>query len=65
MPIYEYECEECKTVFEVIHGISETPKDIECPSCRSKKVKKMISAFSSYGSCGSCSSSSGVSSRFT
>lgn len=47
MPIYEYECRECKTKFEKIHGADKTPDDLECPGCRARKPKKLFSLFSS------------------
>ena len=47
MPIYEYECSECKTKFEKIHGVDKTPDDLECPKCRARKPKRLLSLFSS------------------
>ncbi|MDR1894910.1 MAG: zinc ribbon domain-containing protein [Spirochaetales bacterium] len=32
MPTYDYECEKCRKVFEVFHGINEEPREL-CPSC--------------------------------
>jgi putative FmdB family regulatory protein len=32
MPIYEYECQACKRVFEYTHGMSE-PKKTVCEAC--------------------------------
>lgn len=42
MPTYDYKCDDCGNVFELFHGMSETP-DAKCSSCGSIKVKKMIS----------------------
>lgn len=44
MPIYEYECRACDTVFEVQQRMSEDPLK-ECPECQGE-VKKLISATS-------------------
>ena len=32
MPIYEYKCEKCGFVKEIIHKISENP-EVSCPEC--------------------------------
>ncbi len=41
MPTYDYKCSFCSNVFEVFHGIKESP-DINCPEC-SNRAKKRIS----------------------
>jgi putative FmdB family regulatory protein len=41
MPIYEYQCDNCGFIKEVMHKISESP-DILCPEC-SNVMKKLIS----------------------
>jgi len=44
MPIYEYECEKCGDVFELIHAVSaDPPKRCETKGCRGKP-KRMVSA---------------------
>jgi len=42
MPIYEYQCNHCKDVFEVFHKIDEDCK-VACPKCLGP-AKKLISA---------------------
>ncbi len=42
MPIYEYQCNQCKEVFEILHGIDEDGK-ISCPKCLGA-ARKLISA---------------------
>ena len=42
MPIYEYECNNCKEAFEVFLGINE-PEVETCPNCNGKKIKKLVS----------------------
>lgn len=42
MPLYEYKCSQCASVFEVIQKVSDSPLT-ECPKCGGK-LKKLISA---------------------
>ncbi len=42
MPIYEYECDNCKEAFEVFLGIND-PQVKVCPNCNGKEVRKLIS----------------------
>lgn len=35
MPTYEYRCESCAHVFELLHGMTEDPAP-ECPECGGK-----------------------------
>ncbi len=50
MPIYEYQCDRCQKVFEVLQKISEEPLSI-CIDCGSK-LEKLVSttAFQFKGS---------------
>ena len=41
MPVYEYECTECRRVEEALQKISDPPLQ-ECPNCKGK-LKKLIS----------------------
>jgi len=41
MPIYEYQCEECKEKFEVLQNVSDKPIE-KCEKCGGK-LKKIIS----------------------
>ncbi|PWQ98499.1 FmdB family zinc ribbon protein [Leucothrix arctica] len=43
MPIYEYQCAECKHVEEVIQKISDEPLSV-CPACNKPALKKKVSA---------------------
>jgi putative FmdB family regulatory protein len=70
MPIYEYRCKKCETVFETfVSSISDADK-VSCKKCKSKDVVKQISSFSSRlagssnapaGALSGCSSKSGFS----
>jgi putative FmdB family regulatory protein len=42
MPIYEYECQECGKVSEVLHK-SLNIKPVSCPVCHSQNVSKLHS----------------------
>jgi putative FmdB family regulatory protein len=51
MPIYEYECNECKKITELLIGVSQSKVQIQCAHCGSEKLKKKISSgFVSTGS---------------
>ena len=43
MPIYEYQCAECKHIEEVIQKISDEPLSV-CPACNKPALKKKVSA---------------------
>jgi putative FmdB family regulatory protein len=71
MPIYEYQCQSCDQVHEIIQRISEEPLTV-CPACQGR-LKKMVSmsAFhlkgggwysDGYSSCGSCTTAAADSS---
>lgn len=53
MPLYDFECEECKERFEKMIS-SFKLKEVRCPKCDSDKVRKLFSLFSplSGGGCG-------------
>lgn len=46
MPIYEFRCSECNSLFEKILMGSADREKIVCDKCGSSKVKKTISATS-------------------
>ena len=43
MPIYEYECSNCKFYVEALQKISEAPLR-QCPSCKKQTLKRLVSA---------------------
>ncbi len=43
MPIYEYECDACGSVHEVIQKMSDMPLR-DCPACEKPELRKLISA---------------------
>ena len=47
MPIFEYKCNKCDTLFELLHKSAIVKDDISCPSCNSADINKLISTFNS------------------
>jgi putative FmdB family regulatory protein len=43
MPIYEYECSNCKFYVEALQKISEAPLR-QCPSCKKQTLQRLVSA---------------------
>lgn len=46
MPIYEYRCDQCRNLFEVLATSVNISEEINCSKCGSHKVRKTISASS-------------------
>lgn len=46
MPLYDYECEECGSTFEVRRAITEPEGEIKCPDCGDAKCHRVFSGFS-------------------
>jgi putative FmdB family regulatory protein len=44
MPIYDYKCTDCGTVYDIFHKVREVPEDIICPSCTSAMHTRLLSA---------------------
>ena len=46
MPLYDYQCEECRTVFEVRATIQEKETGLqpECPEWHSEKTSQLLNA---------------------
>ena len=49
MPIYEFYCESCNTLFNFFSKSINTSKRPLCPKCRKKKLKRQMSAFAKIG----------------
>ena len=44
MPVYEYRCNNCNSVFEVEHLMEDKYEHLDCPVCKiNTKVEKLIS----------------------
>jgi putative FmdB family regulatory protein len=44
MPIYEYKCNDCDHIFEIITTSSKADEKVQCSKCKSEKVNKLMSA---------------------
>lgn len=45
MPIYEFYCRKCNTVYKFFSKTVNTEKIPKCPACKTVKLKRMISMF--------------------
>ena len=45
MPIYEYKCNGCGGVREVLHTNTRDVESVKCPSCGSGDLTRLISGF--------------------
>jgi putative FmdB family regulatory protein len=51
MPIYEFQCDACTTVFEELVRMGSNGEGLCCPTCGDAKIHKRMSTF--YGRSGS------------
>lgn len=57
MPIFEYQCQKCGHVFEVLTRGAGTVDTPACPECGSSEVERLLSAFTGrMGSGAGCAS---------
>ena len=49
MPIYEFFCQDCNTIFTFLSRRINTEKQPDCPRCGRKKIKRMPSTFATIG----------------
>lgn len=59
MPIYEFECTDCRQTFEVRRCFSDADNPVSCSRCESPNTHRMLSKFYSKSSGGSTSASAG------
>ena len=52
MPIYEFFCQDCNTIFNFLSRRINTDKQPDCPKCGRKELKRMMSAFATIGKAG-------------
>jgi putative FmdB family regulatory protein len=43
MPLYEYECSDCITTFEVRRSFERSSEPIQCPTCQGTHTNKVFS----------------------
>lgn len=49
MPIYEFYCDQCNTIFNFFSKSINTSKKPKCPRCKSKTLSRQMSAFAVTG----------------
>ena len=49
MPIYEFYCEDCNTIFNFFSKSVNTNKKPKCPKCKTKTLARQLSAFAFTG----------------
>ena len=49
MPIYEFYCEDCHTIFNFFSRTVNTTKRPVCPKCKKKKLQRQVSVFAVTG----------------
>jgi putative FmdB family regulatory protein len=49
MPIYEFYCEACNTIFNFFSSTVNTSKKPTCPRCRKRRLSRMMSPFAVTG----------------
>ncbi|MDW7773821.1 MAG: zinc ribbon domain-containing protein [Desulfobulbaceae bacterium] len=49
MPIYEFYCPDCNTIFNFYSRRVAPGKQPDCPQCGRKKIRKMMSSFATIG----------------
>lgn len=58
MPIYEYRCKQCGSVFDAIRPMSAADDVIACENCNSKDTTRMLSKCVAHNQAGSLSGQS-------
>lgn len=46
MPVYEYFCNDCRAVFEVLRPMADRDRDAACPLCESRSSTPLMSRVS-------------------
>lgn len=49
MPIYEFFCPDCNTVFNFLSKKVDTEKQPDCPKCGKEKIQRQMSTFATIG----------------
>jgi putative FmdB family regulatory protein len=58
MPIFEYQCKECKNVFEIYMKHFAQDEATVCPYCHAEDIERKLSTFSSQSDGKSANSAS-------
>jgi len=49
--MFDYQCQKCGYIFEVLELKSDEKEEVKCPQCKSTDVKKLPASFATFG-CG-------------
>ncbi|MCA9730827.1 zinc ribbon domain-containing protein [candidate division KSB1 bacterium] len=49
MPIYEYQCKDCNSRFDLLRPMRASDEDVKCKDCGGSNVTKLLSMFASSG----------------
>ena len=49
MPIYEFFCQDCNTIFNFLSRRINTDKQPDCPRCGRRKIQRLLSTFATIG----------------
>ena len=58
MPLYEYQCSDCRKVSETLRPMSKADDPMLCAYCGSERTRRAMSVFATVGSGGASSSTS-------
>ena len=58
MPLFNYQCEDCRSVFEALVGHRERTKKCSCPKCGGRSERQEVSRFHIGGRRGKVSNAS-------
>jgi putative FmdB family regulatory protein len=47
MPLYEYQCEDCRTSFTLLQSVHTKPGETVCPNCGGRRNRRLLSSFAS------------------
>ncbi|HEY3379246.1 MAG TPA: zinc ribbon domain-containing protein [Armatimonadota bacterium] len=47
MPLYEFQCAACQTIFEELVPMGSTGQGLNCPKCGAQQAQKKVSACNS------------------
>ncbi|MHC1784930.1 MAG: zinc ribbon domain-containing protein [Anaerolineaceae bacterium] len=58
MPVYEYQCLDCQTSFEMMRSFSDSDAVAACQGCSSHNTRRKMSTFFAHGDSRSTSNTS-------
>lgn len=47
MPLYEYQCEDCRRSFTLLQSVHTQPGETVCPDCGGRRSRRLLSSFAS------------------